>query len=45
MREVVVESIVQDGVKTEWTSPGPEGSLLWDKAKVLNQLKELGMIP
>ena len=45
LKEVPAESIVQDGVKAEWTSPGPEGSLLWDKSKVLNRLKELGMIP
>jgi LCP family protein required for cell wall assembly len=45
MREVEVESIIQDGVKAEWTSPGPEGSLLWDKENVLNRLRELGMIP
>ena len=45
LKEVQVGSIVQDGVKAEWTSPGPEGSLLWDKPNVLNRLKELGMIP
>jgi LCP family protein required for cell wall assembly len=45
MKKVPTESIVQDGVKAEWTSPGPEGSLLWDRTKVLNRLRELGMIP
>lgn len=46
MQEVPQESIVQDGVRQEWTSPGPvAGSLLWDKTAVLNRLKELGLTP
>ena len=40
------EAIVQDHVREEWTSAGPQvGSLVWDKASVLNQLKRLGLIP
>ena len=38
------ESIIQDEVKPEWTSPGPQGSLLWDSDKVSARLKELGLI-
>ena len=45
MRKVPTSAIIQEGVKVEWTTPGPEGSLLWDKASVLNRLKELGIIP
>lgn len=45
LNEVPKEKIVQDGVRPEWTSPGPEGSLLWDRTKVLNRLRELGIIP
>ncbi len=46
LQEVPRESILQEGVKQEWTSPGPQtGSLLWDKTSVLNRLKELNVIP
>jgi LCP family protein required for cell wall assembly len=45
LKEVPAASIIQDGVKAEWTSPGPEDSLLWDRTQVLNRLRELGMIP
>jgi LCP family protein required for cell wall assembly len=46
LKEVPRESIIQDGVRQEWTSPGPQpGSLLWDKTKVLNRMKELDLIP
>jgi hypothetical protein len=38
--------IVQDQVKQEWTSAGPQaGSLAWDKDTVILQLKALGLIP
>ena len=40
------KAVVKDGVRQEWTSPGPQsGSLLWDKTNVLDQLKALGLIP
>jgi LCP family protein required for cell wall assembly len=46
LQEVPQEAIVQDQVRQEWTSPGPQPrSLLWDKTSVLNRLKELGLIP
>jgi LCP family protein required for cell wall assembly len=46
LNEVPKESIIQDGVRQEWTSPGPLlGSFLWDKTTVLNRLKELGLVP
>jgi LCP family protein required for cell wall assembly len=46
LKEVPAAAIVQDQVRQEWTSPGPQkGSLLWDKTNVLNRLKELGLVP
>ena len=36
-------SIIMDSVKPEWTSPGPQGSLLWNSSNVLTRLKELGL--
>lgn len=46
LQEVPKETILQDAVRQEWTSPGPQpGSLLWDKTRVLNRLKELGLTP
>jgi LCP family protein required for cell wall assembly len=45
LKEVQEESIIQEGVNPEWTTPGPEDSLLWDKAKVLTRLEELELIP
>ena len=46
LKEVPSDAIVQDQVKQEWTSAGPQkGSLLWDKTAVINQLKGLGLLP
>jgi LCP family protein required for cell wall assembly len=45
LQEVAPEAIIQDGVPEEWTSEGPEGSLLWNRTNVLNRLRELEMIP
>lgn len=46
LQEVPQEAIVQDQVRQEWTSAGPQQhSLIWDKTAVLNRLKELGLIP
>jgi hypothetical protein len=45
LKEVPASSVIQDGVRQEWTWPGPQGSFLWDRANVLNQLRQLGMIP
>jgi LCP family protein required for cell wall assembly len=46
LQEVPKEAILQDSVRQEWTSPGPQrGSFLWDKTGVLNRLRELGMVP
>ena len=44
MKSMSKESILEDEVKPEWTTPGPQESLLWDKAKVLARLKELELI-
>jgi len=44
MKNLPKESIIQDVVKPEWTTPGPQGSLLWDSTKVLARLKELQLI-
>jgi LCP family protein required for cell wall assembly len=46
LQEIPAETIIQDQVRQEWTSLGPQpGSLLWDKTAVLNRLKELGLTP
>jgi LCP family protein required for cell wall assembly len=46
LNEVPQEAILQDSVRQEWTTPGPQhGSFLWDKTIVFNRLKELGLIP
>lgn len=44
MKAIPKESIVQDAVKSEWTTAGPQESLLWDSTKVFARLKELGLI-
>ncbi|MCX6082480.1 MAG: LCP family protein, partial [Chloroflexi bacterium] len=44
-KEAPAGSVIQDSVKQEWTSPGPQGSLLWNKSNVLARLKDLGMVP
>jgi LCP family protein required for cell wall assembly len=44
LKSIPREAIVQDSVKPEWTTPGPDESLLWDKAKVFSRLRELGLI-
>jgi LCP family protein required for cell wall assembly len=44
LKEVPSSSIIQESVRPEWTSPGPLGSLLWDKNSVITRLKELGLI-
>jgi anionic cell wall polymer biosynthesis LytR-Cps2A-Psr (LCP) family protein len=44
MKSTPKESILQDEVKSEWTTAGPQGSLLWDSTKVSARLKELGLI-
>ena len=38
------DSIIIDGIQKEWTSPGPQGSLNWNKDRVLARLTELGII-
>lgn len=45
LREVPREAIVQDGIRAEWTNPGPEGSLLWDRERLVGRLRELNLIP
>ena len=45
LKEVPKEEIVMEQVKPEWTSPGRSDSLLWDKAKVIVALKQLGLLP
>lgn len=46
LKEVPANAIIQDQVRPEWTSPGPQkDSLLWNKTSVLNRLRELGLIP
>ncbi|MEI7848981.1 MAG: LCP family protein [Chloroflexota bacterium] len=44
LKETPSESIIKEGVRQEWTSVGPEGSLLWKSVNVLSRLKELGLI-
>lgn len=44
LKDVPVDSIMQESVKPEWTSPGPRGSLLWNEQNVLTRLRELGLI-
>ena len=45
LKEVGSNGILQESVRPEWTSPGPRGSLLWNKYYVLTRLKELGITP
>lgn len=45
LKEVERKDILLDNVKPEWTSPGPDGSLFWDKDKVQARLRELQLIP
>ena len=45
LNEVPTTAFIQEGVRQEWTSPGPQGSLLWNQTNVLNQLRQLGLIP
>jgi LCP family protein required for cell wall assembly len=45
LKETPKEAVIQDGVQQAWTSPGPQGSLLWDNTSVMNRLKTLGLIP
>jgi LCP family protein required for cell wall assembly len=45
LNEVPREAIIQEGVRQEWTWPGPQGSFLWDRNNVTNWLMELGLIP
>ncbi len=44
LKEVPQSAIIQDEVRKEWTSSGPQGFLLWDKLKVTNRLKEMGIV-
>jgi LCP family protein required for cell wall assembly len=44
LNELPGGAIVQDGVRSTWTSPGPGGSLLWDSTSVLNHMRSLGLI-
>jgi LCP family protein required for cell wall assembly len=44
--EVPKTSILQESVRQEWTTPGPQqGSYRWDTTLVINRLKELGLTP
>ncbi|HEX2997786.1 MAG TPA: LCP family protein [Anaerolineales bacterium] len=46
LTDVPPEAVVQEGVRQEWTYPGPQpGSLFWDRTIVTNRLRELGLIP
>lgn len=45
LKDVSPNFILQESVKPEWTSPGPKGSLEWDRFSVMTRLKELGLIP
>ncbi len=46
LKEVPPQAIIQEGVRQEWTWAGPQaGSLFWNKASVINRLRELGLIP
>jgi len=43
-KELPKESITQEGIEFDWITPGPDNSLLWDREKVLNRLRELGLV-
>jgi LCP family protein required for cell wall assembly len=45
LKEVEEDAIIQEGVLEAWTTPGPDSDLIWDEAKVLARLEELGMVP
>jgi len=46
LKEVPANAIIKEGIKPEWTRTGPvAGSLLWDKVKVIDHLRGLGLIP
>jgi anionic cell wall polymer biosynthesis LytR-Cps2A-Psr (LCP) family protein len=45
LKKIASDSVLQEGVRPEWTSPGPNSSLLWDQNKLLTRLKELNLIP
>jgi LCP family protein required for cell wall assembly len=45
VREVPTNEIVMQKVEPAWTAPGPSGSLLWDKGKVISALKQLNLLP
>lgn len=45
LNEVPQEAIIQEGVPQAWTTPGPGASYVWDKNKVMDQLRGLGLIP
>jgi anionic cell wall polymer biosynthesis LytR-Cps2A-Psr (LCP) family protein len=45
LKNVPPDSIIQESVRPEWTSPGPHGSLLWDQYSLKARLKELELIP
>jgi LCP family protein required for cell wall assembly len=44
LKETPAGSIIKEGVRQEWTSVGPAGSLLWKSENVLSRLRELGLI-
>lgn len=44
LKDVPPDSILQEGVRPEWTSPGPRGSLRWDQYSLFTRLKELGFV-
>jgi len=44
IKNIPTASIIMEGVKPEWTTRGPQNSLLWSKPDVVNRLRELGLI-
>lgn len=45
LNDIPASSLLQESIKPEWTSPGPQGSMVWSKNNVLARLKQLGLIP
>ncbi|HEY3312944.1 MAG TPA: LCP family protein [Anaerolineales bacterium] len=45
LKDIPATGVLQESVRPEWTSPGPNGSLLWNSYNVMNRLRELGLVP
>ena len=45
LKDLPTSAVTQESILPEWTTPGPQGSLLWNKDKVTTLLTETGLIP